>query len=694
MVRNGFYPVLCAGLVSVGLAAVAQSQVLAGAAIANNTPRFVANGKSLGAANPSQTIQVSIWLKPHNQAELDALAADLYNPSSPNYRHWLSRSDFATRFAPSAAEASTVKEFFTSHNLKVVTTGPNNFFVRGEGTLGNVQKAFHVQIENFNVRGTTYRGNTTDPVVDGAAGALTAAVKGLDNLTFKHHLVAQPKSFAARKTPAGVSASASSVDGSGFFTDTCFVGPETETFSTLGSYPIATYAGQSYATSPAGNAGCGYAPADIWHAYNLNALYKEGFDGTGQTIVIIDWCGSPTILGDANAFSTKYSLPALTEGAKGNFNIINYPAPSTCAAPDPEINIDVEWAHAIAPGAAIDLLVPPSASFDDIDSAWLYAVAEGLGNVISGSYGAEEYYVPASYLITQNFVAESAAVLGVSSNFSSGDGGDETYDQNDPVDYPSSVNTPADLPYATGVGGVSLALNPNHSIQWQTGWGNNENGVVVTGFIEDPPTASGNGFFVFGAGGGRSGFFAKPSFQSSLPGPARQVPDISWLADPYTGGIIAITSEGVYPPLGYTVYGGTSLACPMFSALWAIANQEAGVALGNAAPYLYSLPAGAITDVLPYASAHHDVHGSIAESSTVTDTYSSGDLAQPLNGTSIFYSALWNIPYDQDTAILVTFGTDSGLRTAAGWDNVTGVGTPNGKAFADAFKAGGPLLKK
>ena len=93
-------------------------------------------------------------------------------------------------------------------------------------------------------------------------------------------------------------------------------------------------------------------------------------------------------------------------------------------------------------------------------------------------------------------------MLGVSSNFSSGDGGDETYDQNDPVDYPSSVNTPADLPYATGVGGVSLALNPNHSIQWQTGWGNNENGVVVTGFIEDPPTASGNGFFVFGAGGG------------------------------------------------------------------------------------------------------------------------------------------------------------------------------------------------
>ena len=77
----------------------------------------------------------------------------------------------------------------------------------------------------------------------------------------------------------------------------------------------------------------------------------------------------------------------------------------------PEINIDVEWAHAVAPGAAITLLVPPSASFVDIDSAWLYAVTVGLGNVISGSYGAEELGLPASYLVTQAFIAEAGAVL-------------------------------------------------------------------------------------------------------------------------------------------------------------------------------------------------------------------------------------------------------------------------------------------
>ncbi len=97
----------------------------------------------------------------------------------------------------------------------------------------------------------------------------------------------------------------------------------------------------------------------IQAAYNLT-VYAEGFDGTGQTIGIIDWCGSPTIQNDANAFSAQFGLPALTSS---NFAITYIPSPSTCDAPiRVEINIDVEWAHAVAPGANINLIVPPSAS--------------------------------------------------------------------------------------------------------------------------------------------------------------------------------------------------------------------------------------------------------------------------------------------------------------------------------------------
>jgi subtilase family serine protease len=197
-----------------------------------------------------------------------------------------------------------------------------------------------------------------------------------------------------------------------------------------------------------------------------------------------------------------------------------------------------------------------------------------------------------------------------------------------------------------------------------------------------------------------TGGFLKPSYQKGVPGKWRQVPDVSWLADPFTGGVIAISVPFQIPSLTWQVWGGTSLACPMFSALWAIANQEAGAPLGLAAPYLYSLPAGAVTDIVPVATKHN-VTASIQESATVTVPYSA---AQILGGsvTGKYSDAIWDYAPLADTAVIVSFGMDcsaeapaaffgtlctdpSPLKTKVGWDNVTGVGTPNGKAFADAF---------
>ena len=88
--------------------------------ISHNTPTYVSTAKNLGAADPSQTIEVSIWLNPRNRGELNALAISLYNPHSSNYRHWLKSSDIASRFAPTAAQSKTVQDFFEAHNLKVV----------------------------------------------------------------------------------------------------------------------------------------------------------------------------------------------------------------------------------------------------------------------------------------------------------------------------------------------------------------------------------------------------------------------------------------------------------------------------------------------------------------------------------------------------------------------------------------------
>jgi subtilase family serine protease len=671
-------------LIGIGLAATAQGAVTGGQTIANNTPKFVATGKNMGPAAATSTIEVSVWLNVHNRSELDAVAADLYNPKSPNYRHWLAKSDFVAKFAPTAAEAKTVQDFLTANGLSVIGVGPENFNVTASGTVAAVEKAFHVTINNFMVKGQMVRANTSDPFVEGAAGALVAAVYGLDDLRFQHPYMSRTSGAAGKTTPPGnlgspvqgVAAGAVPNAAPEFFASGCFTGVETESYSgtDVDGYPIsATYTGNGYTKN---TEGCGYTPEEIHSAYNLNGLYAEGFDGTGQTIVIIDWCGSPTIKGDANAFSAKFGLPALTNA---NFKIVEYPTPSTCSGPDPEINIDVEWSHAIAPGASILLLVPPSASFTDVDNATLYAAVNQLGSVISGSYGSEELYTPDTILVTENLINEVAALFGESANYSSGDGGDYTFDF--PLFNPASVIAPADSPWATAVGGVSLALNSNNSIKWQSGWGFNETILLEEGTIFDPPINEG---LYGGSGGGPSAFFKKPWFQSGLPGKYRQLPDVSWLADPFTGGIIAITEPGVSPPLLYEVYGGTSLACPMFSALWAIANQEAGYPLGQAASYVYFMPASTIFDIVPVNSATN-VTGTIVDSLFGTSTYTADELAAPLENTTKFYSVLWDYPLYQDTTFLITFGTDTGLTTAKGWDNVTGVGTPNGKAFADYF---------
>jgi subtilase family serine protease len=660
--------------------------------IVHNTPKYVSTAKNLGTEDPSKTIEVSIWLQPHNRTAMDALAKQLYDRTSPNYRQFLKHSEIAARFYPTAAEAKTVQQFFESHNLNVVRVGPDNFYVRARGTVADIEAAFHVQLNNYQVRGKVLRANASDPYVDGAAAPLVRAIAGLDSGQFEHPYLARPS------LPSGTAAAAPATS-SNFFSSDCFDGTVTQTYSTnnTGALPIGTYRGNHLNLQSLTSAGCAYTPGPVQTAYNLTGLYAEGYSGQGQTIAILDWCGSPTIQHDLNGFSAKFGLPATT------INIIYTPTQSLCEAEDVEINIDVEWAHAIAPMAGIDLIVPPSANFDDVNEAEYYAVDYALGNSFSGSYASPEIETSATELDSENLISEIAAISGISTNFATADDGDFTA-----LGLPATVAAPADSPWATAVGGVSLALNSDNSIAWEAGWGNNQTLTTEDGFIADPPEAFG---FTGGAGGGQStcavqdssgeclAGFPKPAFQKGLPGKYRQLPDVSWIADPYTGVAILISQPGQTPEQVWLVYGGTSVATPMFSGLWAIANQEAGAPLGQAAQYVYSMPAGAINDVVPVSSPTN-VSAAVKEP-TGTNKYTPSEVmggATPLK----FVTALWDYPSIQFTTLVMSFGTDcstlpsddfdgtscdtpAALHTNPGWDNVTGVGTPNGQAFADSF---------
>lgn len=395
-----------------------------GKVVVRNTPSYVATAKNFGAEDPAKVMEVTIWLQLHNRSQFDALTRSLYDSTSPNYRHWLRSKDLAA-FAPTEQEAETVQQFLTNHSLKVLKTGPSNFYVRAQGTVGDVEKAFQVQLNNYQVHGKTIRANASDPYIEGAAGALARAVSGLDTDGFEQPYIIRSTSLGGTdavrvKKPA----TASNAE---FFPSQCFTGTEKEKFTNgnNGALPIGTYTGNKINLASQTTLGCAYTPPVIQNAYHLTGLYQERdqYEGTDQTIAIIDWCGTPTILSDVNAFSAQFGLPALIPYSQHQqpFLEITYTAPNTCESWDnTEINLDVEWSHAVAPEANINLVVPPSNSFQDVDEAEFLVVHDALGTVLSGSYGTPESAVSTAELETENLIAEIGAAEGISTNYATG----------------------------------------------------------------------------------------------------------------------------------------------------------------------------------------------------------------------------------------------------------------------------------
>lgn len=308
----------------------------------------------------------------------------------------------------------------------------------------------------------------------------------------------------------------------------------------------------------------GYSPAQIRHAYGFDQLAA---DGSGQVIGIVDASDDPTVASDLQAFIGQFGLRALN-GLPGSPSCTVAAGPHPCFEKlvaysnprvDPvwalEISLDVEWAHAIAPGADILLVESPHSTLSSMLRGVDAAVAHGA-RVVSMSWGTAEF-------AGETRDDSHFAVPGVVFVASSGDAG-------------AGVMYPAASPSVLGVGGTTLSLD-------------------ATGNLLAPETAW------IGSSGGISAVEAEPGYQSAYPipptGGRRGVPDVSYDANPVTGVAVFNTTGAA----GWLSVGGTSLGAPQWSALVALADAGRRSSLSSAvltdSPFYRAALASAYRDI-------------------------------------------------------------------------------------------------
>jgi subtilase family serine protease len=322
----------------------------------------------------------------------------------------------------------------------------------------------------------------------------------------------------------------------------------------------------------------GLTPGQLRTAYNIGPLAARGITGRGQTVVIVDSFGSPTIRSDLAKFDIHFGLPAppslrIIQPAG---RVPRYRPTADRLSWASETTLDVEWAHVVAPGASIVLAETPTSEnegttgFPQIVTAEKYVLRHRLGQVISQSFAATEQTFPSRRALEGLRAPYTLAARDhVSVLTATGDAGATGFTNSMQSYYPTrAVSWPASDPLVTAVGGTQLSLR-------------------ASGARRKPDVAWADG------GGGQSLVFARPSYQSrvrAVTGSRRGVPDISM--DASCRSPVAVYAS--FPGTGtdhWTALCGTSLATPLMAGLVALATQVAGHSLGLMNPALYAMAA-------------------------------------------------------------------------------------------------------
>jgi subtilase family serine protease len=390
-----------------------------------------------------------------------------------------------------------------------------------------------------------------------------------------------------------------------------------------------------------------YDPYQMRTAYGVDSLIASGYAGSGKTIVIVDAFQDANLITDLNYFINFYGLPSLNGlGSPNDPNLGTF----TQVAPDGlgpvddgwagEITLDVEWAHAIAPGANITLVLSADNSDESILSALNYAIDHKLGDVISMSFGEADTCLGTDLTNAWHQAFVHATQKGITLFASSGDQG-AVQPSCDGNSWIKATSSPASDPLVTSVGGTEL-----HAADYclaSLGCDPSSNPAPGTYLSEigwnegDPYGDFGNvfGLGTIAGGGGFSTVWDEPAYQQGTinGGKQRGVSDVS-----YNGSILHGVLVRFYG--GWYRFGGTSAGSPQWAALIAIADQVAGYNYGFINAALYKIGQGK----QHYSNAFNDV----------------------TSGTN---SAL---EFDANNNPVDITGFDAGT----GWDAFTGLGSP------------------
>jgi hypothetical protein len=477
-----------------------------------------------------------LLLKPSigQQAELDALVEAQHDSASPLYRRWLTPAEYGERFGASAQDLDQVAEWLAGHGFTVEEIPAGHRLMIFSGTAEQVAETFHTEIHRYLVNGAEHIANAEDPRIPAALSGVVAGVVSL-------HDFRRASEMTARRP--------------------------------LGALPLYSSGSTHY-----------LFPADFATIYDLNPLYGAGTAGAGTLIAIAG--RSDIVLSDVASFRSAAGLAANAPTV-----ILAGVDPGLVAGDQDESTLDVEWAGAVAPAAAVRFVAASSTAVTDgVDLAAQYIVNHATASVMSISYGSCEQEMGATELAFYNSLWEQAASQGMSAFVASGDAGAAGCNiGSDAAGSVAAVNGLCSSPYSTCVGGTEFNEGSNGAQYWAST--NSANQGSALGYIPEEvwnESASNGGDWLWASGGGVSQVYAQPAWQKGVSGAGaangmRAVPDVALSAAAHDGYVI-------YENGSWWIISGTSAASPSFAGVMALVVQaKGGAGEGNANAGLYPL---------------------------------------------------------------------------------------------------------